>query len=109
MRTRLHLASSANNWWERSPYSGNSTNFCNVNNSGAANNNNASNNNGLAPSGCVPKAQGSSHGETGRASAIGCDGAEMQGGAAVAARPKERRRSRGGSRPRDTAYAGAAC
>ncbi|WP_366915104.1 DUF6273 domain-containing protein [uncultured Eubacterium sp.] len=39
---------SANNWWERSPNSGNSNNFCNVNSNGNANNNNASNSNGVA-------------------------------------------------------------
>ena len=32
-----------------SPYSGNTTYFCNVNNNGNANNNNASNANGVAP------------------------------------------------------------
>lgn len=37
------------NWWERSPNSNNSNNFCNVNTNGNANNNNASNSNGLAP------------------------------------------------------------
>ena len=36
-------------WWECSPNVSNSTNFCNVNTSGAANNNNASNANGVAP------------------------------------------------------------
>lgn len=46
---------SANNWWERSPNSGNSNNFCNVNSNGNANNNNASNGNGLAPFGCFNK------------------------------------------------------
>lgn len=39
---------SANNWWERSPNSGNSNNFCNVNSNGNANNNNANNSNGVA-------------------------------------------------------------
>ena len=29
---------SANNWWERSPYSGNTNNFCSVTHTGAANN-----------------------------------------------------------------------
>lgn len=38
----------ANNWWERSPNSGNTNNFCNVNNNGNANNNNASNSNGVS-------------------------------------------------------------
>ena len=39
---------SAYNWWERSPNSDNTNNFCNVNNSGNANNNNASNSNGVS-------------------------------------------------------------
>jgi len=39
---------STNNWWERSPNSSNSTNFCNVNTNGNANNNNASNSNGVS-------------------------------------------------------------
>ena len=39
---------SAYAWWERSPNSGNSNNFCNVNSNGNANNNNASNSNGVA-------------------------------------------------------------
>lgn len=34
--------------WERSPNSGNSNNFCNVNTNGSANNNNANNANGVA-------------------------------------------------------------
>lgn len=38
---------SANNWWLRSPNSGNSNNFCNVNSDGTANNNNANNSNGV--------------------------------------------------------------
>ena len=38
---------SANNWWERSPNSGNTNNFCNVNSNGNANNNNANNTNGV--------------------------------------------------------------
>lgn len=46
---------SATNWWERSPNSGNSNNFCNVNSDGSANNNNASNTNGLSPFGCFNK------------------------------------------------------
>ena len=40
---------SANIWWERSPNSGNSNNFCNVNSNGNANNNNANNSWALAP------------------------------------------------------------
>ena len=39
----------AANWWERSPNSSNSTNFCNVNTNGNANNNNAYNSLGVAP------------------------------------------------------------
>ena len=39
---------SANNWWERSPNSGNTNNFCNVNNNGTATHNNASNSNGVS-------------------------------------------------------------
>ena len=50
---RVRTASSANWWWECSPNSGNSKNFCNVNNDGSANNNNASNNNGLAVFGYI--------------------------------------------------------
>ena len=52
---RLQSVSSANNWWECSPRSGNSNNFCNVNSNGNANNNNANNNNGLAPFGYIEK------------------------------------------------------
>lgn len=37
---------SRNNWWSMPANSGNSTNFCNVNNNGNPNNNNASNSNG---------------------------------------------------------------
>lgn len=44
---------SANNWWECSPNSGNSNNFCKVNSDGTANNNNANNTNGLAPFGYI--------------------------------------------------------
>lgn len=50
---RKRTANSANNWWECSPNSGNSKNFCNVNSDGSANNNNASNSNGLAPFGYI--------------------------------------------------------
>lgn len=45
----LLIHSPAANWWERSPNSGNSNNFCNVNTSGSANNNNANWSNGVAP------------------------------------------------------------
>ena len=44
---------SASAWWERSPYSGNTNNACNVNSDGTANNNNVNNTNGLAPFGCI--------------------------------------------------------
>ena len=43
-----HLGS-ANNWWLRSPNTGNSNNEYNVTNAGASNNNNANNSNGCAP------------------------------------------------------------
>ncbi len=43
----------AANWWERSPNTGNSTNFCNVTTAGAVNNNNASNANGIALGFCA--------------------------------------------------------
>ena len=39
---------SANYWWERSPYSGITYNFCSVDSSGDANNNNANNSNGVS-------------------------------------------------------------
>ncbi|WP_443089718.1 hypothetical protein [[Clostridium] scindens] len=42
------VSCSANGWWERSPNSGNTNNFCNVNSSGNANNNNANNSNGVS-------------------------------------------------------------
>ena len=40
-------------WWERSPYSSNSTRFCRVNSNGNANLYNASHAYGLAPFGCI--------------------------------------------------------
>lgn len=52
---RLWSVNSANNWWECSPNSGNSDNFCNVNSDGNANNNNANNTNGLSPFGYIKK------------------------------------------------------
>ena len=58
------VSGSANNWWERSPNSGNTTNFCNVNSDGTANNNNASNSNLIAPFGCFLTEKGSSGSET---------------------------------------------
>lgn len=48
----LHLSYSAYNWWERTPYNGNTNNFGLVNNSGNANNDNANNTNGVAPGFC---------------------------------------------------------
>lgn len=54
---------SAYNWWERSPNSGNSTNFCNVNSDGSVNNDNASNSRGLAPFGCFLNDRESSESE----------------------------------------------
>ena len=44
---------SANNWWERSPYSGNSNAFCYVTYSGSADWISARNRRGLAPFGCI--------------------------------------------------------
>ena len=44
---------SASGWWERSPGSGNTTNFCSVNNSGGANSNYASNSYGVSFGFCV--------------------------------------------------------
>ena len=44
---------SANYWWERSPYTSNTTNFCFVANGGSANGNGASYTGGLAPFGCI--------------------------------------------------------
>ena len=40
-------------WWERSPYSGNSNNFCAVKYSGTADYWGANSSYGLAPFGCV--------------------------------------------------------
>lgn len=44
---------SAGWWWERSPYTSNSRNFCMVNGDGRANFNNASAGRGLSPFGCI--------------------------------------------------------
>ena len=44
---------SANIWWERSPFSGNTDNFCRVNISGNANNSNASDSRGVSFGFCV--------------------------------------------------------
>lgn len=44
---------SATWWWLRSPYAGNSNNFCYVNNNGNVNNNNADNSNGVCFGFCI--------------------------------------------------------
>lgn len=44
---------SADTWWERSPYSGNTASFCNVYSSGNANNSNAHNSRGVSFGFCV--------------------------------------------------------
>lgn len=44
---------STDNWWERSPYEGRSSNFCRVNRNGVADWSVASNSLGLAPFGCI--------------------------------------------------------
>ena len=44
---------SANYWWERSPYSGDTSNFCSVNGSGNASNDYASNSHGVSFGFCV--------------------------------------------------------
>lgn len=44
---------SADNWWERSPYDGRSSNFCCVNRNGVADWSVANNSYGLAPFGCI--------------------------------------------------------
>lgn len=76
---------SADWWWERSPNSGNSSNFCNVNSDGSANNDNANNNNGLAPFGSTSQSQRSSESET----SGGIRTHEMQGVAATSARARK--------------------
>jgi len=43
----------ANGWWERSPYAGNTTAFCYISSSGSASGNNASSSNGVAFGFCV--------------------------------------------------------
>ena len=53
MNARPQPDNSANNWWERSPNSGNSNNFCNVTNSGTADYWIAHSTYGLAPFGCI--------------------------------------------------------
>lgn len=103
---RMRHASSANNWWERSPNSGNSSNFCNVNSSGAANNNNASNTNLLAPCGCLRKIRGVVKAKPQSASENDVL-SRMQGATSWAHGPNKRRRSRGGLRSRDSRELGA--
>lgn len=80
MRTRPQPVNSAYNWWERSPNSGNSNNFCNVTSSGSADWNNANNSNGLAPFGSTSAAKDGSESEVkGRIRST-----EMQGAVTVA-------------------------
>ena len=62
------------------------------------------------PADASRKPKASNHGESKiRASHAVRHDERMQGGVAKAFGPNERRRSRGGLRLRDTAYAGAAC
>jgi len=42
------LVCTATQWWERSPWASDTTNFCNVNTNGNANANNASNSRGVS-------------------------------------------------------------
>ncbi len=49
VKYRHSSTSSPARWWERSPYYGNSSNFCNVNTNGSADTDNAVNSFGLAP------------------------------------------------------------
>lgn len=102
----MRHVSSANNWWERSPNSGDSSNFCNVNSSGTANNNNASNTNLLAPCGYLRKIR-----EVVRAKPQSASENDvpkwMQGATSWADSPNKRRRSRGGLRSRDSRMLGA--
>ena len=107
IRSRMRHISSANNWWERSPNSGNSTNFCNVNSDGTANNNNASNSNLLAPCGYLRKIREVVRAKPQSASEND-DSKRMQGATSWAHSPNKRRRSRGGLRSRDSRALGAA-
>ena len=50
---KLGKTGSANYWWERSPYYGNSNSFCRASSGGTANKHTASSSNGLAPFGCI--------------------------------------------------------
>ena len=47
------LNNSANNWWERSPYGGNTTGFCIVSDNGNASSGTANNSYGVAPGFCI--------------------------------------------------------
>ena len=80
---------SANNWWERSPHSSNSNNFCAVNTDGTANNNNAGNTNGLAPFGCASQA---TPGPSSESESGGGIEREMQGDATSGGRAPNTRR-----------------
>ena len=53
MSARPQPDNSANNWWERSPNSGNSNAFCSVAYSGTADRWDADYTIGLAPFGCI--------------------------------------------------------
>ena len=91
MPARPQPVKSADWWWERSPNSGNSNNFCAVNSDGSANANNASNSNGLAPFGSVPTAECGSESEaTG-----GIRDIEMQEAATAAPRGRNQSRHAG--------------
>ena len=79
-------------WWERSPNSGNSNNFCAVNSSGSANNN-ATSANGLAPLGSASRAECCSVSEaTG-----GIRNIEMQGAATATREGRNQGRHVGGA------------
>ena len=91
----------ANWWWERSPNSGNSNNFCAVNTSGSANNNNASNTNGLSPLGSIPSAECGSESE-----ATGGILNEMQGAVTAAREGRNQRRHAGEAGTRRLAKGG---
>ena len=53
MHARPQPDKSADWWWERSPNSGNSNNFCNVTNRGIVDWYGAGYSSGLAPFGCI--------------------------------------------------------
>ena len=91
MRTRPQPDNSACWWWERSPNSGNSNNFCNVNSDGTANANNASNTNGLAPFGSTSATRDGSESEVKGSIRY----TEMQGAVTLAGDGLNRRRHAG--------------